>query len=221
MNKTVVVGVAACWLVGLVFLFQMDGVRPFLSRVVDVDIEPLVKFIGIIFLISLLFAFRWRLLRKLAGFALLMLSVPLVSSLESPFDSVPERVPERARGGNWTAPRTLDGDTIHHEGRRIRLSGIDAPERDQPYGSEATRALARQLRRGRVTCRFHGQGSYRRHLGTCYVQGQNVNEWMVRNGYAWSYGRYRRQEELARRERKGVHRSRSAIRPEQWRRRRG
>ena len=61
------------------------------------------------------------------------------------------------------------------------------PERRQPYGTEATQALARQLRRGKVTCRLEGKDKYNRHLGTCYVQGRNVNEWMVRNGYAWSY----------------------------------
>ena len=120
-------------------------------------------------------------------------------------------------------PRIIDGDTIHYEGQRIRLKGIDAPERRQPYGTEATRALAKQLRRGKVTCRLEGKDKYDRHLGTCYVQGRNVNEWMVRNGYAWSYwtSQYRGQEELAQRQRKGVHRSRSAIRPQQWRRKRG
>ena len=120
-------------------------------------------------------------------------------------------------------PRIIDGDTIRHKRRKIRLNGIDAPERGQPYGSEAARALARKLRRGKVTCRLEGKDAYGRHLGTCYIKGKNVNEWMVRNGYAWSYwlSRYRRQEEAARRERKGVHRSRSAVRPEQWRRRRG
>ena len=121
-------------------------------------------------------------------------------------------------------PRIIDGDTIRHRRQKIRLSGIDAPERRQPYGTTATRALARQLRRGKVTCRLQGKDRYGRHLGTCYVKGKNVNEWMVRNGHAWSSSwtpRYRRQEELARRERKGVHRSRSAIRPEQWRKRRG
>ena len=120
-------------------------------------------------------------------------------------------------------PRIIDGDTIHHEGQKIRLSGIDAPERRQPYGTEATQALARQLYRGRVTCQLQGKDKYDRNLGMCYVQGRNVNEWMVRNGHAWSYltPGYRRQEELARREGKGVHRSGSALRPEQWRRRRG
>ena len=120
-------------------------------------------------------------------------------------------------------PRIIDGDTIHYEGQRIRLKGIDAPERRQPYGTEATRALAKQLRRGKVTCRLEGKDKYNRHLGTCYVQGRNVNEWMVRNGYAWSYwtSQYRGQEELAQRQRKGVHRSRSALRPQQWRRKRG
>lgn len=44
----------------------------------------------------------------------------------------------------FTAERVfvIDGDTVWVEGNRIRLYGIDAPERDQPYGSDARSALA-------------------------------------------------------------------------------
>ena len=166
MNKTVVAGVLLCWLGGLVFIFQMEGVKDLVRKATRSGDSSHMSF------------FR---------------------------------------------PHVIDGDTIQHQGQKIRLNGIDAPERGQPYGAKATRALARQLRRGKVTCRLQGKDKYGRHLGTCYVQGRNVNEWMVHNGYAWSYWTawYRQQEEAARRQRKGVHRSRSAIRPEQWRRRRG
>ena len=175
MNKTVVVGVLLCWLVGgLGFISQMGGVR----EVVRTQVE----------------GGRGIVRRMIDG-----------------------------QATHLYRPHIIDGDTIQHKGQQIRLKEIDAPERGQPYGPQATRALAGQLRRGQVTCRLKGKDKYGRHLGTCYVQGRNVNEWMVRNGYAWSYwtARYRRQEELARRHKKGVHRSRSAVRPEQWRKRRG
>jgi len=43
--------------------------------------------------------------------------------------------------------RVTDGDTVvTSDDTRIRLWGIDMPERDQPYGGKATTALKRMLR---------------------------------------------------------------------------
>ena len=209
MNKRLVGWILLCWLVGgLGFLFQIEGMREVVRQQAEGGWEIVHKCLG----------------QRAPGWQ------------DYPdFRASGERVSKRASHSSITRsagsshvsflrPRIIDGDTIHDGEWRIRLSGIDAPERSQPYGTTATQALARQLHRGRVTCQLQGKDKYDRHLGTCYVQGRNMNEWMVRNGYAWSdprTPRYRRQEELARRERKGVHRSRSAIRPEQWRRRRG
>ena len=52
----------------------------------------------------------------------------------------PAGVPDEAK---WTkVDRVVDGDTIVLMDRtRVRLHGIDAPERDQPYGPMATAAL--------------------------------------------------------------------------------
>ena len=54
--------------------------------------------------------------------------------------------------------RVVDGDTIHVTvgltKHVIRLSEIDTPERDQPWGRQASRALADKLNRARVTSAF-------------------------------------------------------------------
>lgn len=38
---------------------------------------------------------------------------------------------------------------------------------------------------------------YKRVLGTIYADGTNVNEWMLRNGWAWHYRRYCKSAKLA------------------------
>ena len=60
-------------------------------------------------------------------------------------------------GSTYTAHvvRIIDGDTIHvrdttGEAHRIRLAMIDAPEREQPFGTEATKKLSELLRQGTV-----------------------------------------------------------------------
>ena len=59
----------------------------------------------------------------------------------------PAGVPKEAK---WEkVDRVVDGDTIVLMDRtRIRLHGIDAPERDQPYGPMATAALEYMVERG-------------------------------------------------------------------------
>ena len=52
----------------------------------------------------------------------------------------PSGVPDEAKWAN--VDRVVDGDTVYtKDGTKIRLHGIDTPERDQPYGQQATRAL--------------------------------------------------------------------------------
>ncbi len=93
----------------------------------------------------------------------------------------------------------IDGDTLDIAGARIRLNGIDAPEKAQlcesgaaawACGANATRALASATQGGEVTCRGDRRDRYGRLLAVCYVKGIDLNAQMVRDGWALAYRRY-------------------------------
>jgi endonuclease YncB( thermonuclease family) len=93
----------------------------------------------------------------------------------------------------------IDGDTIDVAGVRVRLYGVDAPERDQtcasPTGRWACGAVAtaalRSLVKGRgVQCRAELTDAYQRTVATCWVSGQDIGAYMVRSGNAWAFRRY-------------------------------
>ena len=85
--------------------------------------------------------------------------------------------------------RVVDGDTVHvfyqDEVYKIRLTEIDAPERDQPYGSNSTEYLKSLLKEGMVDVDISGTDRYGRKLGRLYWQGMDINRELVSEGYAW------------------------------------
>lgn len=80
----------------------------------------------------------------------------------------------------------LIGNTTY----RIRLDGIDAPERGQPYGKKSTELLSGLIKSQSVHADCHGEDRYKRHLCTIYLDDTDVNAYMVRNGAAWVYRKY-------------------------------
>jgi endonuclease YncB( thermonuclease family) len=95
--------------------------------------------------------------------------------------------------------RIVDGDTIWIGETKIRLYGIDAPETKQtcvvankPWrcGEAASEALRRLLGNTPVTCEDQGSDRYGRMIGQCFVQGEDIEAWMVLNGWALAYRRY-------------------------------
>ena len=89
----------------------------------------------------------------------------------------------------------VDGDSIEADvsgfGRlSIRLANVDAPEHDQPWGSEAREALVMLLRGGRPEFRLLYRDHHARVVGLVSVNGIVVNEQLVRAGHAWVYDRY-------------------------------
>jgi endonuclease YncB( thermonuclease family) len=101
-------------------------------------------------------------------------------------------VPFGAAAGTYTARVVgiTEGDTLRavHEGREIivRLRWIDAPEKGQPFGDRAARALG-ELATGRVvTVRdFGADRSGRRVAEVVLPDGRNLNRELVRLGWAW------------------------------------
>ncbi len=85
-----------------------------------------------------------------------------------------------------------DGDTmtiltVSGERIKIRLEGIDAPERGQDYGTKARQYLNDLCYGKVVTVESRGEDQYGRTLGVVYLGDLNVNQEMVRNGLAWYY----------------------------------
>ena len=97
-------------------------------------------------------------------------------------------------------PVITDGDTIRIGDTRIRIEGIDAPERDQLCGDEtlqnyacgvkATEALREIIGSKSVDCNISGLDRYGRSLGTCFVDGVDIGREMVRDGWASAFVRY-------------------------------
>jgi micrococcal nuclease len=112
--------------------------------------------------------------------------------------------------------RVIDGDTIDvllSSGPiRVRLHGIDAPERDQPGGSAATEWLTKQLRDQQVMLEPVSQDRYERMVAVVHLRNRNINRELVQRGHAWAYRQYLRRgdgelcalEDRARRARLGL-----------------
>lgn len=81
-----------------------------------------------------------------------------------------------------------DGDTIVVNETPVRLSGVSAPERNEPGGLEATEFMARYL--GKVLrCELFGR-SYDRMVGICSLDGEDIGASVIRAGYALDCPRY-------------------------------
>ena len=91
--------------------------------------------------------------------------------------------------------RVIDGDTVSAESRgteiKIRLSEIDAPEMNQPYGKNSKKCLSKLIHEN-SSLRFKsdGQDNYGRSLGWLVTDDKNLNYEMIKQGCAWVYDRY-------------------------------
>ena len=121
-----------------------------------------------------------------------------------------------------------DGDTItiltqQHEQIKVRLYGIDAPEKKQPYGKKSKQFLANLIAGKVVEVDENGKDRYKRTIGTIYLDGKDINAQMVANGYAWAYRKfskkYTAQESKAKSQKLGLWQDKEPTPPWEWRRR--
>ena len=80
---------------------------------------------------------------------------------------------------------------------KVRLDGIDAPEKNQSFGTKSKDALAGLVFGKTVTVQSKGTDRYGRTLGVISVGGTNVNQRMVAAGWAWHYKQYQREQSPA------------------------
>lgn len=124
----------------------------------------------------------------------------------------------------------VDGDSLEIEGKRIRLVGIDSPEyrqycydaKHQKYdcGIKAKEYMEEMIFSHRVECREESVDMYGRSLSVCFADGKNLNEEMVKAGWALAYrdegAKYMAFEKQAKSDKKGVWQGRF-MRPELYR----
>ncbi|MDH4318348.1 MAG: thermonuclease family protein [Desulfobulbaceae bacterium] len=131
-----------------------------------------------------------------------------------------------------SASYVFDGDTIavDCDGRefRVRLWGIDTPEKKQSFGQEATGYTGSLVLGKKLELEIKGSDRYGRSLAMVKANGQSVNEDIVAHGYAWVYrqycneeqicGRLMELEEQARKRGLGLWSDSHPVMPWQWRR---
>jgi micrococcal nuclease len=127
----------------------------------------------------------------------------------------------------------IDGDTVLFKPDsygaasraflKIRLANIDAPEKDQPYGEAATRALSALVLNQRVELNTVAIDAYGRTIAQIQLRDMQVNTELVRRGLAWASA-YRRSAELkavqrdAQQAARGLWREAEPVPPWVWRR---
>ena len=121
---------------------------------------------------------------------------------------------------------------------KIRLFGIDAPERKQickkPYliisflnfqrnyecGLMATNELKKFINNRIIKCISESKDRYNRYLSICYLKNKDINSWLVKNGYAIAYRRYSKkyvlEEQNAEKNKLGIWQG-TFQNPEEWR----
>lgn len=89
----------------------------------------------------------------------------------------------------------VDGDTIdilhHNRANRIRLHGIDCPEKGQPHGKRAKQAVSALVFAKEVIVQTHGLDKYGRTIGDVLLSdGRILNHELVKDGWCWWYRKY-------------------------------
>ena len=138
-------------------------------------------------------------------------------------------------------PKVVDGDTVHIDNYKFRLEGIDAPEmrqqckkesfkisffigftfyKDYSCGRVSKEKLITKIDTTEIKCISSSKDRYKRYIATCFKEKTNLNQWMVRNGYAIAYRRYSKKyvpdEEFAKENKLGLWKGKF-MEPEKWR----
>jgi endonuclease YncB( thermonuclease family) len=93
-----------------------------------------------------------------------------------------------------------DGDTVtildNNQQTKIRLAEIDTPEKNQPYGKKAKKALSDFIFGKIVRIEIDTIDRYGRTVGTIFLNDLNINKEMVKAGHAWVYVQYAKDKTL-------------------------
>ncbi|WP_276496573.1 thermonuclease family protein [Pontibacter litorisediminis] len=126
-------------------------------------------------------------------------TVVVAEGADKPADSAPQQ-PSTAPGDKVVGVK--DGDTIvllrNGEEVTVRLYGVDTPEKNQAYGQRAKQYTSDLVYGKTVRLIINNKDRYGRTVGTIILpDGRSLNEELVRNGFAWHYKEYSKDQNLA------------------------
>ena len=102
-------------------------------------------------------------------------------------------------------PKIIDGDTLKINNKKIRFSGIDAPESyffgkkqlcilnniEIQCGKLSKETLIEKIGNQVVDCKIEkNKDQYNRLIGECFLKNKSLSVFMVKNGYAFDYPKY-------------------------------
>lgn len=150
------------------------------------------------------------------------------------YNSISKAVLENEfRGGHRISGRVVritDGDTFEmlvagNKKLRIRIHGIDAPEREQPFYRKSRDFLGTLCFQKQVSIQIVNKDRWGRLVAHAFTpDGQSIGYKMVENGFAWHFTRYsndptlRRLENSARKNKAGLWADKNPVAPWKWRR---
>lgn len=85
----------------------------------------------------------------------------------------------------------LDDNNVQH---KVRLMGIDAPEKSQDFGNVSRQHLAARVFSKTVAVEYSKVDRYRREIGKVLFDGKDINLEQVFTGMAWHYKKYAREQ---------------------------
>lgn len=121
----------------------------------------------------------------------------------------------------------VDQDKVQH---RVRLAGIDAPEKRQSFGQQSKKSLSDLVYMKSVVVEFNKRDRYGRLIGKIVIAGVDVNLTQIEKGMAWIYRQYLSElqasdrlqyvnaEAVAKNSRRGLWVDESPVPPWSWRR---
>lgn len=125
---------------------------------------------------------------RLHGWSLLPVALALLFTFAINAETITGQVVGVADGDTITV---LDADKVQH---KIRLAGIDAPEKKQAFGNRSKESLSDLVFDKTVNVETDKRDRYGREIGKVLVNGQDVNLVQVERGMAWFHRQYQREQ---------------------------
>lgn len=135
----------------------------------------------------------------------IVLVLALVGGVSAWTDPLGAGDPPASAQSGYQLVKVFDGDSMllrNPEGQvvQVRIAGIDAPEKTQPFADPARDRLATLLQRESLRVTIHKKDVYGRWLASIYVDHQDLGETLIAEGMAWFFRRY--QSDLSREQRR-------------------